>query len=207
MLSHQELIELFSKGLTLQQIGDKAGVTRQRISQIYHKSLKVYFDGVGGEQRKKSLAPARRKARLKAAEEVAITTHSRVHILKKAKENGCQVSLLIYDHSLDFKEKEIMINERICAIRECARVHLQAGTTPYAKFNLSKSAMNKCEAVILLVNVPRYQLQHFIVPSAVVLEKMMSRMTTIFYIPLEPSRCHKNRTDLLEYEEAWHHLK
>src|SRR6185437_1125180 len=97
-LTFEELFEYFKADCVRQtRVAELAGITRQRIHQIYNKWFRDLFEGKSGHDRRHACTLENRQVELKRAEAELFEDPFVKKIVQKARTAGCTVEAIPHD--------------------------------------------------------------------------------------------------------------
>lgn len=207
LFSYDELDGLFNEDLTYQQIADMAGVSRQRIEQIYSAYF-APFRGTGKDRRKNFFRKEwkeRAKAHIEETEKLSL-------LKREAEKVGFEVrSVQTPNNPSYFYSNLIIVNDKLCGVYYSI-IHTKTGEgccRTYYRFNISWAMIEQVEFIIVLTGEDAERT--FIIPSKVMLNlRRTTRRYKTWYVPSDKLKTYNNQypdIDWWSYESAWNLLE
>jgi hypothetical protein len=197
-------------------ISEEAGVSQQRITQIYEQYFQQFFGKTG---LKRWNACTLRRHSIKVDELLAEEDDPAIKdVSERATAYGCMVERVVYRAAAGLHLKSLKINGRLCKLLRSRSSYVTNPRRPnsqYAHAIILEESMRECEAVIWWVNVPNHREQVFILPASMV----QSAIKTVdrygkpqykLWLPMyarTSKRGPQAKIDFKVYEDAWHLLR
>ena len=205
--TYDELKKMFDDGDTIESIALAAGVTKQRVGQVYNR----YFSfGVDGYERRSIINQEAAKQR----ELQTLMDSERISYLNKATtERGLSIKPVQLGNGPHIHKGAVDINGHLCKIHFSRKDTKFAGTTyrSYSRILVTKHFLDSYEFIIALTGADENTKRIFIIPS--------SDLKTLFrrgdkrkpiYLPTNEKKVYRNISSILDwwkYQEAWHYLE
>jgi hypothetical protein len=192
------LIGMLSAGLTMSQAAKQAGVSRERIRQIYNVRLSGEFGGLTGRELRRlgTLAKRQRQSR-----ETPPRDEGAWKIWDLCKSLGigvARIPALGRSNVRKFTTGRLLIAGRRCSIHRTQCLSLRVEHCKRRYFRTRASRWTEAEFTVVVIAGDRT----LVIPQTV----LKSRR---FYIPERPglpAYHHKAKVDWWAYENAWHLL-
>jgi hypothetical protein len=218
-LTFEDLFEYFKVDCVRQNaVAVEAGLTRERIRQIYNKYFRELFDGKSGRERMHACTLEKNIVKIKQAESTLFETDVVIKaIVEKAREAGCKIEAVPQLTNKGFVKEArnsiLVVNGHLCSVHNpTARIKHPDLKRVSTRTSLSRSVLSKVEASIFHTTVDGYPEHTFVVPTAILLTSGFSSTTKeikTFILPMEKSPVPRGcapRIDYWQYENAWHLL-
>lgn len=214
-VSFETLLILYRSDVSFEEVSRLIGMSSYCVGKMY-PIFRPFCDGKSSFERRRSLTDKKRALR-QCAVAVQETPHAQAKIvINEAQMHGCTVRLMSWysHHDAQWQPyvRLMRINWHPCIILWAQKV-FDAGPNrrSYARFFVTRSSIEKTNAVILCVAPPDTTPRFFIIPTAVILNSLFSRggERQFINLPLGPKRNGggtKPRFPVLDYEDAWHLL-
>ncbi|MBI2030337.1 hypothetical protein HYT05_01815 [Candidatus Kaiserbacteria bacterium] len=220
-LSFEELFEYFKADCVRHiHVAEVAGVTRERIRQIYNQYFRELFDDKSGSERRKAYTPINRLVKVKRSEHELFNNDTFVKkIVEKARAAGCTVEAIPHlfkgeIHSGRVTIRKLLINGHLCSLHQITTAWQRciSGGRFYASTNIRRSTMIATEALILHTEAAGFTERIFVIPTAILRAAHPSAATrrdTCLYLPTQKLPVYRNirsHIDYWQHEDAWHLL-
>jgi hypothetical protein len=218
-LGFDPLLRLFKTDSSLEEIGEKAGVTHERMRQIYNKYFRPVFNNQSVRNRRSWHTSKNRIAKLKQAERELLKDRFVRKIAKKARDAGCVVEALprmdskLVSYGAEVMSTALLVNGYRCSIhRITVSKRSPKQKQSYARTSLSYGVVCKADAFIIYTSVPGFPEHTFVIPSTVLRQAYFdppSRNQKTFSLPTEKFTGTRHKypfIDVWEYEDAWNML-
>jgi hypothetical protein len=204
-LSFDELFTHFAnKYNTHLAIAEAAGVTRERIRQIYNKHFRQFFGNMSGRELRSANVLAIRSVESKTAWEGDETLRV---IGEKAQKAGCSIEAVLNPY---LRTKSLLIEGKMCGVHTLHNtVSVLRTRVKYTHTSVLVVQASRNFAEIFRVCPQGYQERIFVIPFSA-WAHLASGSRKSFYLPLEHTPLYNNhasKIDYWKYEDAWHLLK
>ena len=204
--TYDELKEMFDGGRTIESIALSAGVTKQRIGQVYNR---FFSFGVDGYKRRSIINQIATKER----ELQTLMDNERISYLNKITiEKGLSIIPIQIGKGPHLHRGAVDINGHLCKIHFSRKDTKFAGTSyrSYSRILVTKHFLDSYEFIIALTGADEDTKRIFIIPS--------NDLKTLFrrgdkrksiYLPTSEEGAYRNISATLnwrKYQEAWHLL-
>lgn len=194
-------------------IARQAGLSRERVRQIYNKYFRDIFEGSRGRERREAYAHKSRKDRAKQSIKCLLSNDKALAaITKSVHRAGGVVEFVGRDNQQSVYTNRVCANGHLCSVYKL----YNSWSTPkakreYARVTLAPSTIQTTEAVIFYSGVNGYTPLIFVVPTSTLLNAFpdLEYKRKGMVIPLKKLPSYNNqktRIDWWQHEEAWHHL-
>lgn len=208
-LSFDELYNLFSKGDSIGKIAQRAGVSRQRIQQLWDWHFCRLFPDYkdGKDRRKKAIA---RDLYQKEREDPTIPLLKRV--ATRARNFGCSALQALDKHGNVYR-KRLVIGDRLCIVSSLSNFRVEKSNRSYSRGNLRITVLGRYNFLIIERQEMSKEYEYFIIPTHILLDscsKGRKRGPLYIYVPLERflyTQKDRPKIDFWLYHEAWHLLR
>lgn len=204
--TYDELKEMFDGGMTYEEVSVLAGVTKQRIHQVYRDYFAPF--SITGRVRRKALNNERRRLRAEAH----VERIEKLSLLKQiAEEIGFSVETVqsIRNPSYCYSDR-LIINGKICRVNfsKVSRKTREEGHRYYYKVHISKSATKMSNFIVVLTGEGAKNI--FIFPSDFIASQIPDDESgKMFYIPTDKQDPYNNihpNIDWWQFYERWSQL-
>jgi len=218
-LTFEDLFEYFKVDCVRQSaVAVEAGLTRERIRQIYNKYFRELFDGKSGRERMHACTLENRIVKIKQAENTLLETDAVIKVVvEKARAAGCKIETIPQLTNKGFVQKTrngiLRVNGHLCSVHNpTTRIKHPDLKRVSTRTSLSRSVLLKVEASIFHTTLEGYPEHTFVVPTTILLTSVFGsttkEMKTVI-LPMEKSPVRRGtpaRVDYWQYEDAWHLL-
>lgn len=200
-------------------VAEVAGVTRERIRQIYNQYFRELFDDKSGSERRKAYTPINRLAKVQRSENELFSDPFIKRLVEKARAAGCTVEAIphLYEGEIltgEVSTRKLLINGHLCSLHQITTAWQRciSGGRFYASTNIRRSTMIDTEALILHIEAAGFTERIFVIPTATLRAAHPSAATrrdTCLYLPTQKLPGYRNirsRIDYWQHEDAWHLL-
>ncbi len=185
-------------------IAEKVGLTQERVGQIYNKFFRTAFDNQSGRDRLKRHV---RRTQAEKAQRALFADPIMGHVVKEAQAAGCVVGAVpLKSIPRHVDSRKLVINGHLCSVRSLSNSRA-SDFRSYSHVGVSRKMLRGYKALIFFVHAPDFPKMIFVVPTALLLERMPASMEDwTVYLPLKRLPVYKNnhpRINYWLYENAW----
>lgn len=215
-LTARQFFELFSSGIPQTRIAELAGLSRERVRQIYNRDFRDLFQGESGRKRFSAYLLNKRLVQAKERQRKVFTE---LHpIVERAHAAGCTVDFIYKrdcNANREIERRLLAINGRRCLIYpSVSRAALQGRGCKrrYLSITVSYDLLSHVQAVVIRTKARKHAEHIFLIPSKVLLKAYFApfKPSTRLYISVEKLAPYQNqfpRVDYWKYEDAWDLLR
>lgn len=216
-LNFDGLFKMFQADYSLEEIAERAGVTRERVRQIYNKYFRTIFDGQSLRNRRFRCTTRNRLTKARESGLELLKKPVMRAIVEEARRAGCTVKTLCmsrdstsYDAMI--KSTVLLINGYRCSIH---RITALSKTNPkqksfYARTMICRGVVCRVDAFVVHTILPGFPEHMFIIPSSVLQTAYFGspngKNRKTFSLPTEKFTGRKRRPPLIDawkYKNAW----
>lgn len=204
--SFEDYFHIFQTNALLEEIGQQAGVTRERVRKIYLKYFYPLFGERGWKLRHKAIL----ENRFTAVNNDLTSDPLLQIIVERARNAGCVVEgVARKTENFKAKTSELLVNGNLCSLRIIKRVVKQK--TSKRLYATTYIPMNtEVDACVIHIIIPSVCDTIFVIPRTVFQRYLSSdSRKKAFYVPLKQLPVYNNHTPLIDfwqYKDAWHLL-
>lgn len=207
-LTFDQLRVLFKKvGVTYQSedIAHKHGVSRQRISQIYHEFFRIAFRDLSIEELIRRNKARKIKARLHRKPPKGPAYTALLAIAKRAQDFGCAVEYVT--HGEKVYAHRILINTHLCSVQAPNRRTRTPDGNTYIAVTITRSTVEAVQYSVFVIEINGCR-HYFPIPSRDLyteyFEKSPSLKQDRMYINVDPAaKILHPRIHTWKYQDAW----
>ncbi len=217
-IGFEEWFEYFKANChRMSTLGEHAGISRERVRQIYNKHFRSLFGERSGVERLKACTAEQRLVSAKRQENDLFADPEVRPIITQALAAGCTVAAIKQSNQTNMaylvRTRIVLINGYVVSLRTIRNKHK---TSPglrrfYAHATLSRASLESEDATIIRTAAAGCQERIFVLPNTVLIEKyfVTTKNKASIYLPLEKLPVYRNSMTKINwwlYENAWHLL-
>lgn len=204
-LNFEQIKMLLDAGIPLSKIAEKAGISKQHMSNLYNSYFREIYGGVSPKHRRAGLVWAKRRRTIAGFQESRPLVKE---LIQEAQNNGFSVErIAVAGIGVNFKKHEIIVNKKVCLISYATSCKAFSGLRHYSWVSVARERVRKFRYWIVVQKTKYHRTRFFIFSSKHILRRIKAGKDVMLYIPVELGKESRQKIKFISFLGAWHLLK